>query len=207
LAHNGTGATDGDDSGTASQDKPQDPSDPYPDGAWGDSGIENYQYLAGSVVQMAATQVPIGDASHPPTNRMKRSSVNHLDNDKDVSVREGSGNNVDMSSVLARDVASQPPVGGPAELPTQLATSTTSDSDVPTSETAVYSTPAPAQAHARTQQGPKKSSCTPSPTSSLAPSASPSLLFNFTRAVNPDADILLDFQLGQPVLMSDGMVK
>jgi hypothetical protein len=201
LAHNGTGATDGDDSDT---DMPQDPSDPYPDGAWGDSGIENYQYLVGSVVQMAATQVPIGDASHPPTNRMKRSSFSQLDNAKDVSLREGSGNNVDMSSVLARDVAPQAPVGGPASLPTQLTSSTMSDSDVPTSETAVYSTPAPAQAHARTHQGPKSSSCTPSPTSSLAPSASP---FNFTCAVDPDADILLDFQLGQPVLMPDGMVK
>jgi hypothetical protein len=153
-----------------------DNSDPYSDE--GSARDEEYAGEAAVAIGNTQSQVIQLPASHRRMNRIRRKTLEDVSN-VPTSSTPSPPPDIPSHSVAALDESDpsvllpQVPVGGPPPLPTSAPTSILSQSATSgvtsqTTDRTISGTPAPAQAPAKTSQ----SSCTPSPTSSLPPSAS-----------------------------------
>jgi hypothetical protein len=162
----------GDTSDPPSETGKPDTTDPYPDGGL-DNDVTESEAVQDAVAQDASLKLVSkrrsAPTSHRRTSRLKRSSFPIYNREVVIAAEDDSDSLVSASDIVFPLAV---PVGGPPPLPTLppigLSTGTGATQ---TSERIINGTPAPAQAPAKTQKG-GRSSCTPSPTKSLAPSAS-----------------------------------
>jgi hypothetical protein len=170
LVH-GPNATDsaGSDSPPPSESGNPDVTDAFPDSGPDEGGVQSEAVLD-TVTQGAISKRQDVASSHRRASRIRHSSSRNVNREVVISPEYDS----DSSPVSVDDVVSLSdiPVGGPPPLPALPPIELSPDASATlTSQRTNNGTPAPAQAPTKTQKG-GRSSCTPSPTSSIAPSTS-----------------------------------